>query len=249
MPCATDWARAARAAARLLRTCGAGLLELAYPPTCLHCAARLPGPALPLCARCLARLERVRPEALAAELRRLPQAGAALDGAFALWVFDKHGPLQRVQHALKYGKRPRYGHMLGRMMGNGLAPAGHAAPDAVAPDAVVPVPLHRTRQYERGYNQSEELARGLAAALEAPLAAQTLARPRATRPQARLPRARRWTNVDGAFAAQAQAVRGRGLLLVDDVLTTGATAAAAARALKAADASHVHLAVLAMARG
>ncbi len=232
-----------------LRELWEGLLDLAYPPCCLHCRARIEHaasaePDLPLCPRCLLRLERAAPEALAAELERLPHAAEALDGAFALWMFDKEGPLQQVQHALKYGNRPRYGVLFGRLVGRAYAEAPHPPPDGV-----LPVPLHPVRFYERGYNQSAALARGIASALRAPLVLGGLRRTRSTRSQTKLSRPRRWTNVAGAFCADAPAVRGRTLLLVDDVPTTGATATAAAQAIKQAGAHRVHLATLALARG
>jgi ComF family protein len=117
------------------------------------------------------------------------------------------------------------------------------------PDAVVPIPLHRLRLYERGYNQSERLAAGLAETLGVLLSADLLERPHPTRTQTNLTRQQRWDNVKSAVSLSAPgAVQGKHLLLVDDVLTTGATAAAAADVLKAAGARHVSLAVLALAR-
>jgi ComF family protein len=198
-----------------------------------------------VCPACLRRLERAEAADVAARLARLPEAAAALDTARALWVFDKRGTLQRLQHALKYGNRPRYGVPLGRLMATAWTDAADLA-------GVVPIPLHRTRRLERGYNQSAMLAEGLADALGLPLRPDLLARPRPTRTQTHLDRRQRWANVEGAFAtpdaADAAAAAGRAWLVVDDVLTTGSTAGAAARTLKAAGARAVHLATLAMAR-
>jgi ComF family protein len=176
-------------------------------------------------------------------IERLPAAPAALDRARALWRFDKDGALQQVQHALKYRNRPRYGVALGRLMAAGWDAR------AVALDAIVPIPLHRTRRYERGYNQSTLLARGLSETLDVPVRTDWLRRPIATRSQARLSRAARWSNVEGAFrATRADAVAGRSLLLVDDIITTGSTAVAAAATLKKAGAAQVTLYALAFAR-
>ena len=116
------------------------------------------------------------------------------------------------------------------------------------PDRIVPVPLHRQRRLERGYNQSERLAAGLAAVLELPVEAERLTRPRPTRSQTALSKPERWRNVEAAFAVpDPGGVGGQRVLLVDDVLTTGATAVAAARALRSAGAV-VDLAVLACTR-
>ena len=248
MPLLTDVGPAALwRAARSLRS---GLLHLVYPPLCLGCAARVEGEA-PLCPRCLSRLERADTRAVQAQLDRLPDSlpsprgvGPALDAAFVAWHFDKGGTLQRVQHALKYGNRPRYGLALGTLAGAAYAKAGFGRPTWV-----LPIPLHRTRYLERGYNQSATLAAGAARALGTDVREDLLVRRRATPSQTSFKRADRWGNVYGAFATpRPDVLAGRRLLLVDDVLTTGATAAAAAHALKAAGAAEVNLLALALAR-
>lgn len=112
-----------------------------------------------------------------------------------------------------------------------LACRAHALhADGPAPDVLVPVPLHPRRLVWRGFNQSLELARGLAASLRRPLEPGVLTRVRPTVPQARLPRAERLGNLRGAFAV-APEVAGRRVLLVDDVMTTGATLRECAAAL------------------
>ncbi len=235
-------ARRTSAPARRVRPAWEALLRLIYPPRCLGCGASLPGERAPLCHRCLHRLERVEAERPAALLARLPEARTALDGAFALWLFDAGGAVQRVQHRLKYGNRPRYGVALGRLLG-----AAYREAAGPSPDLVLPIPLHRARRYERGYNQSAMLARGVGEALGVPAPEALLVRRRATRAQTRLSRTQRWENVAGAFAvAVPDAVAARRVLLIDDVLTTGATLAAAAVALKAAHAASVHAATLAL---
>ena len=224
-----------------LLTLGRGLLDLIYPPRCLGCEARTESPELPLCGRCLQSMERAPTMGVAARLDRLPVGRGALRHAFALWVFDKGGTLQAVQHAFKYQNRPRYGVSLGQLM-------GEAYEDAYpSPDGVVPVPLHRTRKLERGYNQSRMLGQGLADSLDVPLRASLLDRPRPTRSQTNLSRQARWQNVRDAFAAT-DAAADEHWLLVDDVLTTGSTAVAAAQALHDAGAEAVSFAALALAR-
>jgi ComF family protein len=113
----------------------------------------------------------------------------------------------------------------------------------LAPDAVVPVPLHWWRRLRRGYNQSEALARGLARVLALPCRTSWLRRARHTPSQVGKSAEQRRANVRGAFRA-ARVPAGASVLLVDDVMTTGATASEAARALKEAGAGRVVAAAL-----
>lgn len=220
-----------------------GVLNVLYPPCCLGCSGRPESPALPLCPACLRRMEAAPQMNVAARLDRLPADWGTVDGAHAMWVFDKGGALQSIQHALKYGDRPRYGIELGALLGTSFLRAGWPAPDIV-----VPVPLHRLRELERGYNQAEMLARGVARTCECDLDAPRLERQRATRSQTALSRDKRWENVRDAFTAS-RPIDGGTWLVVDDVLTTGSTAMACAQTLKDAGADSVYIAVLALARG
>ena len=186
-------------------------------------------------------MERAPEMGVAARLDRLPVGTERFDGALALWVFDKGGILQAVQHALKYQNRPRYGVSLGRLMGEAFAKK------YPAPDGVVPVPLHRTRRLERGYNQSKTLAEGTADALDCACRPALLARPTPTRSQTGLSREDRWRNVREAFSADPGCAGGR-WLLVDDVLTTGSTAVAAGQTMLDTGAESVSLMTLGLAR-
>lgn len=114
-------------------------------------------------------------------------------------------------------------------------------------DAAVPVPLGSERLKARGYNQAALLARPLAAALDCRYDGRSLARPRETRPQVGLSIAERRSNVAGVFAVRQPMPAGQRLLLVDDVMTTGATLDAAAQALRAAGAGAVYAIALARA--
>jgi ComF family protein len=157
-----------------------------------------------------------------------------------LWLGAYEEPLDRLVRALKYEAATRLAPWLGRALAEQAARLGWR------PDVACPVPLHPARRRHRGYNQAALLARELATALDVPCL-QLLARRRPTLPQARLSRAARAANVAGAFLAEPARTAGRCVLLVDDVLTTGATAAACAAALRRAGARRVRVAVVARA--
>ena len=211
-----------RRLAEAARALGEGLAGLAYPSLCLGCEARI-SPADALCPSCLRGLPRP------VEAPAVPER-APIDRIVALWTYDPGGTVRRVHHALKYGARPSLGVGLGRMVGAAVAETG------AVPEVVTPVPLSKPRFLERGYNQAERLAEGVGQALGVPNET-LLRRTRATRAQASLSKAERRQNVDGAFELVEDAeVGGRRVLLVDDVLTTGATLAAAARPLAEAGA-------------
>lgn len=120
-------------------------------------------------------------------------------------------------------------------------------PDNQGFDLIAPIPLHPRKLLSRGFNQSLELARGIAHQAPAIIHTQALTRTRHTPAQHTLPRARRMQNLKGAFAADPALVCGRSILLVDDILTTGATARAASKALLKAGARGVSLVILARA--
>ena len=126
-----------------------------------------------------------------------------------------------------------------------LAAATFERSGADRPDIIVPVPLHRRRLLWRGFNQSLELSRVLARRTGRPVLLKGLTRIRNTPPQTRLGFRERRANIKGAFAADAEQVRGRNALLVDDVYTTGATLRECARTLKRAGAARVSVLVLA----
>jgi ComF family protein len=149
--------------------------------------------------------------------------------ALARSIGTYDGTLRAIVHALKYdGRSTLARHLAARMRVSGAEVLDGAA-------LVVPVPLHRSRERTRGFNQARELARHLGLPL-----ADALARTRKTEPQADLPAARRHANVRHAFVCRTGTdVKGRTIVLVDDVSTTGATLNACAAALLAAGAGEV----------
>ena len=219
------------------RICGAPLTEISRIPVCRDCL-RKPEPlsAEFFCALC--RTPFLNPAPLDAlgrcELCRRGVRG--FDSAYSFGAYD--GVLRDLLHLFKYARvRPLAG-----PLGEYLAAA---IPRDQAFDAVVPVPLHWRRRWQRGFNQSALLAQAVARRYGLPIRT-PLRRTRATATQAGLTNAGRRSNVAGAFQVKrSREVEGRRILLVDDVMTTGATASACAAALKSAGARYVALLTLA----
>lgn len=153
------------------------------------------------------------------------------------------GPLRQAIHQMKY----RFGAHRPEHLARLLAEAVRARCQAEALDVVLPLPMHWLRRLSRGQNHSAALAGGVAARLGLPVGEELL-RVRNTPPQVHLPRSQRIANVRGAFAVtRRRPIQGASVLLVDDVVTTGATANEATRALLAAGARRVTVAVCAKA--
>lgn len=216
-----------------------GLLDVLYPSLCEHCGERVE-PGIPVCPPCADQIERVDPAELDSIVDRLDDP--VITSLTSLWYFDRGNEIRRIQHQLKYGNRPSVGAWFGRMIGRRWLDL-----ERNIPSTIIPIPLHRARLIERGFNQSEMIARGLAEVLHAPVDTSTIIRARATRSQTSLSRGRRQKNVEGAFQTANRGGLGD-VLLVDDVLTTGATLNEAARALLEAGATRVDAATIGLAR-
>jgi ComF family protein len=223
------------------------LLDFIFPPLCVSCGYRLTPLESTICDSCWGKVKRLAPDdtLLAIARKRLCQEGE-LDGIAACWLFEKEGPLQQLIHKLKYDGMTDVGEMLGRIVAKSL----DASFTAHAPTVIIPLPLHRTRKRERGYNQSECIGRGLARERQLPMRPKALERTRFTSTQTHLDHLARVENVRGAFSVSAKeklSLQGAAVLLVDDVITTGATMGEAARALRDAGVEKVYGCALALA--
>lgn len=243
------------AASETARRLLGSLLNLALPEDCRVCGNRLLNASrIPVCRACLSEPQPFAPEYFCTACRTpfvnafpLDESGLCLMCRLGLAGFDAaysfgsyEGTLRKLIHLFKYeGIEPLAG-PLGGLMALTL-------PRAERFDLIVPMPLHWWRQWRRGFNQSESLARALSGRSGIPVI-NAMRRRKATSPQAGLTNARRRANVAAAFEVRRRPnVEGKRILLVDDVLTTGATAGSCARSLKRAGAKYVAILTLARA--
>jgi ComF family protein len=234
--------------------CGYPLPQLSSVPICDACWMEFPVHSGPVCARCGDTVD-------AAQLRSEPASSAlcracrlappSFERAVSFEPYQGH--MKEAIHALKYDRLHPAAHALGGMLAEAIAQLAGEAP---AEMLVVPVPLHRSKHAQRGFNQARALATHALGFLkkshpewQLTLASSTLMRLRATESQAGLtPRMRRM-NVRGAFSvSDPSLVKSKHVLVIDDILTTGATARAAAKTLTGAGAASVWVATLARAR-
>ena len=198
---------------RFCATCFGQMLALG-PPQCACCGVPLPhdGDAAARCGACLA-------------------DPPPFDHARAPFAYG--GPARKLVLALKHGRRLHLARMMARAM---LRVAGDLPDDAV----IVPVPSHRWRLWQRGFNQAAQIARHLSRQSGRPLVVDALERIKPTPTTKGLSRRSRQKNVQGAFRVmKPEAIRGRAVIVVDDVMTTGATVAACARQLRRGGARQV----------
>jgi len=228
-------------------------LDFLFPPRCPACARRTARVAL--CADCTAAITPARSPLCPTCGESFPGSGPdhqcsrcllrpphfAQARACAVYRHDRSSPLIEALHRFKYARDITLAPVLGEYL------AEHC-PLAVVHDLIIPVPLDLARLRWRGFNQAAVLARVVAARRRRPLHPMALRRRRTTPPQVGLGEAERRRNMAGAFAVRDRAaVRGRTILLVDDVMTTGATVEECAKTLRRAGARRVDVLVLARA--
>lgn len=242
------WVRFATA----LRGAGRVVLDAALPPLCPACRKPVADDG-GLCPDCWSQLSFITPPYC--ERLGIPFAYDPGPGVLSMQAIANPPAYERARaavryddiartlvHALKYGDRLDFAPTLGRWM---MQAGGALLADA---DALVPVPLHWRRLWARRFNQSAALAEVIAAQVKLPVAHAALTRVKATRQQVGLTASERALNVQGAFRVRAEAradVKDRRLVLIDDVLTSGATIDACARALLRAGAAAVDVLVFA----
>jgi ComF family protein len=218
---------------------------LLFPNVCMGCGGVLSKHENVLCFICENNLPKTNfhTDADNAVFKRL-YGRIPIENATSLFYFDKGGTVQHLMHQLKYNDEKEIGIYLGKMLGNYLLQSNSYKKI----DAVIPVPLHEKKLFQRGYNQSECFADGIAEAMGISRLPNVLKRIDFTETQTGKNRFERWDNVKNAFELiSPELVKNKHVLLVDDVVTTGATLEACAQLLMDVEETKVSIATIAFA--
>lgn len=221
------------------------LLNLFYPDLCHSCGLSLVRGEHSICVQCIDHLPRTSFHTDRENLvEKVFWGKVELEGATAFTYFNKGGMMQKLLHELKYKGARQVGSRLGELLGAELL----NAPTFKQVDIVIPVPLHPKKKRKRGFNQAEMIALGICSSIERPIETNALIRIQHTATQTQRSRFDRWDNVGDVFKVKApKKIEGKRILLVDDVLTTGATIGSCANILLEHTGTKVCIATLATA--
>lgn len=220
-------------------------VSLFYPRYCLGCSNSLVKGEEVVCTRCMLEMPQTGYHTDPENPLKLRLAGRLeLGYALAFFRFSKTGSIQQLLHQLKYKNHPEIGVMLGKVYGFKLKALGLQS----SFDLIIPVPLHPGRLRRRGYNQSSMFAQGLSLSLGIPFSDHVLTRKVSTETQTRKTKLKRWENVQEVFTiSKADQIVNKRILLVDDVITTGATVEACGNVLQRNGCSTLSIACIAVA--
>jgi len=220
------------------------LRQLFFPHVCKSCFAEIVYQEQFLCTRCISDLPFTEFATLPENpVEKIFYGRASIVAATSLFFFTPASVVQQLIHLVKYKGQKKLAVYLGKMMGQEIM----QVPRFAGLDMVVPLPLFRSREKTRGYNQAALLARGISEVLGIPSNESIIGRNKASATQTRKSREERWKNVDGLFTITGDPGKNRHILLVDDVITTGATLDACANTLLAIDGVKVSIMTLAYA--
>ena len=221
------------------------LINIFFPKSCCCCGKTLLGTENQLCTDCALGLPLTGYSSqLDNPVEKVFWGRVQIEAATALLSFSKKGSVQKILHSIKYKDNKEMAVFMGRQLGKVLAES-HRFDDV---DYLVPVPLHPKKFKKRGYNQSEEIAKGIASAFPKTLCTNILIRTEFTQTQTKKSRFSRWENVNDKFTITDKTFfEGKHVLIIDDVITTGATLESCANAVLQTNNVKVSIAGLAFA--
>ena len=217
-------------------------MALVYPETCLGCSDTLLSSEKYICTSCKFNIPVTNDHLNESnELLKKFAFEPKIRSASAFLYFNKGGVAQKFLHQLKYNGNKEIGRYLGAVYGKILK-------DYLVADVIVPVPLHKSKSRKRGYNQSAFFAAGLSGELNMEVREDLVMRDKKMATQTRMSQVGRWENVMNIFSKVHEDLAGRSVLVVDDVITTGATIGMLCQQLVEANVASIHLACIARSR-
>lgn len=221
------------------------LLHLFYPHLCLGCGTVLNKKKQPLCISCLSQLPHTNFQNLSNNpTEKIFTGRITVQAAYSEFYFSKQHVVQELIHHLKYKQQKEIGIFLGEIMGVSLSNSKRFSNI----DGIVPLPIHKKREYKRGYNQSLLLAKGISNITNWPLWTEAVIRKSFSTSQTEKQRHQRWQNtIDSFVVTDRTTLLNKHILLVDDVITTGATIEGCGKALSSIEGLFLSVATLAIA--
>lgn len=222
-----------------------GLLQIIFPAYCLHCGSDAIDAQNPVCFSCMGKIPKTNFEKVKDNLvEKIFYGRLPIGAATSMYFFTKDSVLQNLMHLLKYKNKPEIGTYLGEQLGESLLQTNKFENI----DVITPVPLSKKRQMKRGYNQAMEICKGVSNILDKPITETITFRIRDNETQTKKNRQERWENMQNVFAVNdAASLDGKNILLIDDVITTGATLETCAATLQKNANVNIYIATLAIA--
>lgn len=219
------------------------LLDFVLPRFCPSCQKKLEPEEDTVCKLCFSKIKPAYPELIEAEYYRKYESKGIISGIVSQFIFEKDKELQQIIHVLKYDKKYQIGIFLGRNLGEEF----RTQFQNWNINLIVPIPLHHLKKAERGFNQSYYIAKGIVSKIFLSVYSKGVKRIRYTQSQTTMTLNEREVNVEGAFKVlEKEKVKEKNILLVDDVMTTGATINECGKVLLEAGANRIYAASVAL---
>ncbi len=222
-----------------------GLTQILYPLQCWGCGSDAVQATDRICVQCMTQLPQTNFASIENNaIEKIFYGRIPIEAATSLYFFSKNTLLQHLMHQLKYKNNPDVGEYLGKQLGIAMQKSNRFTNI----DGIVPIPLSKKRLQKRGYNQAAKICDGIAEQLQIPVFEGLTIRQRDNETQTNKTRQERWENMQNVFVVEnSTTIKNKNILLVDDIITTGATLEVCANELKKATNAKISIATLAWA--